>query len=498
MTGPITPPPLPSQLTQPWSFGKLKGMLRMFGPAAVIASVAIGAGETIIVVRAGAWMGYGILWLILLAALVKGVIVTYFLGRYTAISGETVGNRLVRLPGPRGWLLIVFLVLELGAAPLLWGAIARPSGELIGYLVWGNSDLTLAGYHLDNDTLKRSIATGFILIALILSLPTSYKMLERQQLIICGILVIGTVIGTILVRPDLVATLQGLFSFGHIPAVPDSAPAAFKQNAWPLLAVTFGYVGGSVMTYLVYPDLICLHGWGMTGHPEHHDIRKRAAAGQPADYLPTDPTAVKAIRRAVSPLRWDVACGGFVLLIVTASFLMAGAAVLFPQREAGEAAGTFEGWSLLTDQASIWSAIHPALVWVYYICVLAALWGTLQAYPDVYARGAAEYFKAIWPERPWYQRRIQSWICLWVLITSTAVIWSNLDFEIMTQTVNFLATTLGVALAMMAGLYLNYQLPPAYRTRWFVLAAGVLSAIILLAVSAISGAGVWQQLQTLR
>jgi Mn2+/Fe2+ NRAMP family transporter len=484
MTNPITPPPLKGPLAQPWSFGKLAGMLRMFGPAAVIASVAIGAGETIIVVRAGAWMGYGILWLILLAVLVKGVAVTYFLGRYTAISGETVGNRLVKLPGPRGWLLITFLALELGAAPLLWGAIARPSGELIGYLMYGSA----MGHA------NRVIATLFIAVALILSLPTSYKMLERQQLIICGILVVGTIIGTILVQPDLALAFRGLFSFGHFPAVPDSAPPEFKQNAWPLLAVTFGYIGGSVMTYLVYPDFICLHGWGMTGHPEADDIRKRAAAGRPADYLPTDPSAVKAIRRAVTPLRWDVACGGAVLLLVTASFLVAGAAVLFPRREGGEAMGAFKDWNLLTDQASIWHAIHPALVWVYYICVLAALWGTLQAYPDIYARGTVEYFKAIWPSRRWTQRRIQPLICVYVFATATGVVWSNLDFDAMTQTVNFLATTLGVALAMLAGLYLNFQLPRAYRTRWWLLIAGVVSAIVLLCVSLISGAGVWQKL----
>jgi Mn2+/Fe2+ NRAMP family transporter len=492
---PVTPPPLKGPLAEPWSLAKLAGMLRLFGPAAVIASVAIGAGETIIVVRAGAWMGYGILWLILLAVLIKGVTVTYFLGRYTAISGETVGNRLVKLPGPRGWLLITFLILELGAAPLLWGAIARPAGELIGHLLWGSAEtVELAGCRIDAESIKRTIATFFIGGALLLSLPTSYKSLERTQLIICGILVLGTIIGTVLVRPDWLAALQGLFSFGHIPALPDSAPPEFKQNAWPLLAVTFGYVGGSVMTYLVYPDFICLHGWGMTGHPEAHDIRKRAALGRPADYLPNDAAVVKEIRRAVSPLRWDVACGGLVLFIVTASFLVAGAAVLFPQREAGEAAGAFEGWSLLTDQASIWQAIHPALVWVYYICVLAALCGTLQAYPDVYARGAVEYFKAIWPDRPWAQRRIQPWICIYVFATSAAIVWTDLNFNVMTLTVNFLATTFAVALAMLAGLYLNYQLPPAYRTHWLVLAVGVFATIALLAVSAVSGAGVWRQL----
>jgi Mn2+/Fe2+ NRAMP family transporter len=486
---PVAPPPLPGALTEPWSLGKLARMLRMFGPAAILASVSIGAGETIIVVRAGAWLGYGVLWLILLSVLAKGVCVTYFLGRYTAISGETPGARLAKLPGPRGWLLIAFVVLELAAAPALWAAIALPSGELLSFLSLGaEADPALRKF------VTCAIATTFIAAALLLSLPASYRFLERQQLVICGILVLGTIVGTLMVRPDYTLALQGLFDFGNIPQVPPTAPEAFRLNAWPLLAVTFGYVGGSVMTYLVYPDFISLHGWGMTGHPQWQEIRRRAAAGAPGDYLPTTPDEVRTIRRATAPIRWDVACGALVLLVVTASFMMSGAAVLFPRREAGEALGAFEGWHLLTDQASIWSAIHPALVWVYYVCVIAALWGTLQAYPDVYARGITEYARALAPHRAWRQRTVQIWVSLFVFATATAVIWSDVDFNLLTMTVNFLATTLGVALAMLAGLYLNQQLPPAYRTRWWMRLAGIASAVLLIVVSGIAGVGVWQQI----
>jgi hypothetical protein len=60
--------------------------------------------------------------------------------------------------------------------------------------------------------------------------------------------------------------------------------------------------------------------------------------------------------------------------------------------------------------------------------------------------------------------------------------------------VNFLATTLSVAIAMMAGLYLNFKLPPAYRTRWWMLVGGVVSTVVLLGVTAISAFGVWQGL----
>ena len=94
---------------EPWSPKKIIGLLRMFGPAAMVASLAIGAGETIVVVRSGAWAGYDLLWLVLISCLVKGFFVTYMLGRYTAISGEFIGHRLVRLPGPRGWLLLLIV-----------------------------------------------------------------------------------------------------------------------------------------------------------------------------------------------------------------------------------------------------------------------------------------------------------------------------------------------------------------------------------------------------
>ena len=84
--------------------------MAVFGPAAIVASVSIGAGETIVVVRTGAWARYDLLWLVLLSCIVKGVFLTYLLGRYTAVSGEYLGHRLVRLPGPRGWLLLMIMI----------------------------------------------------------------------------------------------------------------------------------------------------------------------------------------------------------------------------------------------------------------------------------------------------------------------------------------------------------------------------------------------------
>jgi len=501
--GPVSIPEPTGVLAERWSIGKLWRLAALFGPAAIVASVAIGAGETIVVVQAGAWAGYGLLWLVLASVLTKGVCVTYLLGRYTAVSGESIGQRLVRVPGPRGWLLGAIFVLELAAAGPLWAAIARPCGDLMFFLLKPGLDLAgLVGVTPADSTApiptpgimpsawKSLFATVFVLVALALSMKLTLKWLERQQIIICGILVVGTIIGTLLVRPDLAAALVGSLRVGHVPEVPPWAPDAVRNQSLPLtLATTFGYVGGSVMTYIAYANWIGLHGWGLCGHRDIESIRRRAADEKPSDYLPDDLGAAARLRRLVMPLRWDVGLGAMVLLVVSASFMLAGAAVLYPRLQSGELASAFDGWSLLTDQGSIWYNIHPALIWVYYVCVLAALWGTLQAYPEIYTRVTHEFAAAIWPQQPVPLRRLRMGIVAYVFVATVPLLWIHVDFATLTNIVAFLATNAGVALAMLAALWLNFQLPPRYRTRRWMLAAGILSALILVAASAISGWG---------
>jgi hypothetical protein len=124
---------------------------------------------------------------------------------------------------------------------------------------------------------------------------------------------------------------------------------------------------------------------------------------------------------------------------------------------------------------------------VYYVCVLAALWGTLQAYPEIYASVTHDFLTAAWPQRVIPFRRVQIAILAYVFVVAVPLVWTDVNFATMTNIVSFLATTGGVALAMLAALYLNFQLPPLYRTRRWMLVAGVASAVILFAVSVISG-----------
>lgn len=490
----IVPEPYQDIFADPWSLRKLVRLAAIFGPAAIVASVAIGAGETIVVVRAGAWAGYGLLWLVLLSVLVKGVFVTYLLGRYTAISGEPLSHRLARVPGPRGWVLLTLVALEMAATGPLWAAVARPCGDLLHFLLFDG--VTTAADSASELLIERCLTTAFIFAAVLLSFWLSYDKLEKQQVIICGILVLGTIFGTLLVKPDWLAAWQGTISLGKIPEFPAWAPASTREHPALTSATTFGYVGGSVLGYIVYANWISLHGWGLTSHSRLPEIQRRAAAGRPADYLPDEPELVARIRQSIAPLKWDVGCGAVVLWIVSASFMIAGAAVLYPLLESGQLDHAFSGWSLLTDQAHIWQNVHESLIWVYYVCVLLALWGTLQAFPEIYSRVIVDFSAAIWPTRGWSRRSVQKWVSVYIIVSSSLVIWSDVKFDTLTHVVAFLTTNLAVALSMLAALYLNFQLPPAYRTRWWMLIGGVLSAAILLAVSFTSGFGVWQELST--
>ncbi len=488
----VTIPPLGGVFAEPWSIRKLLGLMAVFGPAAIIASMAIGAGETIVVVRAGSWAGYDLLWLVLLSCVVKGVFLTYLLGRYTAVSGEYIGHRLVHLPGPRGWFLIAIVVLEMLIAPLVWAAIAKPCGVLLHYLLQDGLPQSVAQPVWEN-----ALTTCFVGLACALGLVLSFQRLEKQQIIICGILVSGTVIGTLMVRPDFWQALVGSISVGKLPSsLPDWTPDDARQNPLLTMSTTFGYVGGTIMGYIVYANWIGLHGWGLTGHKKIASIREHSFSRDRIDYLPDDPQQVKRLRTLIAPLRWDVGMGAIVLFIVTGAFMMSGAAVLYPMLAEGRLEAGFQGWSLLTEQAHVWRNIHPYLVVVYYVCVIAAMWGTLQALPEAYARVTQEFFQAVWPDRTWDYNKIRAFICAYLFVSTAAFVWTAASFDMLIQIASFLVSNLALALVMFAALYLNFKLPPAYRTRLPVLVGGVASAVILSIFAAISGWGLTIKLTT--
>lgn len=185
---------------------------------------------------------------------------------------------------------------------------------------------------------------------------------------LCLILLVGTVTATLLTGPDVKEILSGLFRFGRLPPYPDWLPAEITDRSQLLeLASVFGYAGSIPMNYIVYSNWVLLKGWTLG--------RKRSSRSD--------------LSHALGPLRWDVGFNAVLVFIVTVAFMIAGVAILRSLHRIPN------GFDLLTEQAQIFAQISPAMIWLYYVTTLTALWGTLNALPDIYARGAHSFLSQL-------------------------------------------------------------------------------------------------------
>lgn len=433
--------------------------LAAFGPGAILASATIGAGETILAVRAGAWGGYDLLWLILLAALTKSFLLLFLLGRYSALTGDPVAPRLLELPGPRGWLLAFILVADLLPAGAVFAAIAAPCGALITQHVGGD---------------PRAWGIAFALFAIGVAVVQKYDFLERQQVVVCLVLLSCVVVATLLVGPDLRRLLAGLLGFGRVPEVPPWAREAFRGRPVALeLGTVFGYAGNVAMGYLVYAEFVRQKGWGVF----------RSAEAPPAlDALPLDESSLRRARAGLRPMAGDLTMTAGLVFLVTGAFLVAGAVVLHPIGQMPL------GFDLLSRQAAIFERISPTLIPVYYVAILFALWGTLNSVPEIYARVSHAFLGALFParfSRVRYESVLRG-IGIYLAAATVPLLWFRVQPQALMDFVGVFSTNLGVALAFVAALWLDRRLPAPLRVSRLVFAAGILSALIVLAATAVS------------
>jgi hypothetical protein len=191
------------------------------------------------------------------------------------------------------------------------------------------------------------------------------------------------------------------------------------------------------------------------------------------------------LRRARSGLwlmRGDLIMTAVLIFVVTAAFLVAGAVVLHPIGQMPL------GFDLLSRQAAIFERISPALIPVYYVAILFALWGTLNSVPEIYARVTHGFLAALFPARfaalPYSS--VMRGMGLYLAVSSVPLLWFRVQPQAMMDVVGLLSTNLGVALAFVAALWLDRRLPGPLRASRLLFGAGVLSCLIVFAATAVS------------
>ena len=234
--------PLPPKQLADKGWWKSIGFL---GPGIIIASVSIGTGETIFASRGGAIFGYAILWSFIVGLFLKAVQI-YSSSRYMMLSGEHPMQSWLHLPGPRGWLPIILLIMTGVCLPFLLAALSISVGSIIAWMLGGGAM---------SDFNVRIWATGLVLLAAVVSWGQSYKRLETTQMVVVGLLLVCIVVAAIACQPDAGALIKGTF----VPTIPSyqewihtQYPEIAATAPWIELVTYVGIIGGGLPAYIGY------------------------------------------------------------------------------------------------------------------------------------------------------------------------------------------------------------------------------------------------------
>lgn len=427
------------------------------GPGIIIASVSIGTGETIFASRGGAIFGYAILWCFTIGLILKAIQI-YASSRYMMISGEHPMQSWVMLPGPRGWLPIVLLLITGVCLPFLLAALSISVGSIISWAL-GSGEMS--------DLSVRLWATGLVLAAAVVSWGQTYKRLETTQMFVVGILLVCILVAAIACQPDLGALIKGML----VPAIPSykewihqSYPNIAKQAEWIELVTYMGIIGGGLPAYIGYFGFLRDKQWGLFAKQE---IYNHSTADGFPDIDASDENKQNC-RNWLRAIKIDVGGSFMAIFIFSSAFMVLGAVIL---HQAQLVPDKFE---LLTHQEKFLTALSPSLLILYRIGIIAAIGGTLFASFDVWTKSI---YEGILPfqkkENPISNAQLKKWIILSTSIIGISVIWLGLISETLSNPITIVAvpallggTTgcgvwcLGVAWADRRNLPQSYRMKP--------------------------------------
>ncbi len=199
------------------------GVLASLGPGLVWAAAAVGVSHLVQSTRAGASYGFALVWVVILANLLKYPFFEYG-PRYAAATGESLVDG-YRRQGK--WAVWVYLVLTVGTMFAVLAAVTLVTGSLATQLFGGW--LSPLGYS----------AVLLAVCALIL-VPGQYPLLDKVVKVIMVVLAVSTVvavIGAVAVphphpAPPTPFDLEDLGAFSFLIALVGWMPSAVDISVW--------------------------------------------------------------------------------------------------------------------------------------------------------------------------------------------------------------------------------------------------------------------------
>ncbi len=373
----------------------------VFGPGAIIASLTIGTGELIFSSRGGALFGYRCLFLFVVICLLKWGLVLAA-SRHIVLTGVHPYERMMELPGPKGWFPLVLFLVAAIVLPIWISFHTGVLGNLIGW-VTGTGDVLRGGM---------DYAWGGIVLAILLAITIQggYTTLERIQLVIIGAMLLGAGTTLVLYRPDWLAMLQGAVwpqGFAYPSWLSAEYPDIASQPVWVETTRYVGVIGGAGFDYMAYTSFVRERGWGQAGSGP-------ASAAELAE-IARDPAHV--VRRWVRAPLVDCTLSFLVVILFTAVFVASGTLILGPHHKIPDEK------NLLGLQSAFVTGIHPWLLPLYvsgaFLAMLGTLYGTLEVACSIVAEmarcGSREFATR-------HVRRIRKATIVWCAVGSYAIL----------------------------------------------------------------------------
>ncbi len=374
--------------------------IKVFGPGAIIASLTIGTGELIFSTRGGALFGYNILFLFTVISILKWALV---LGtaRHMVLTGVHPFQRMMDLPGPRGWVPIMFFVLAAICMPI-W--VSFHSGVLGNLTSWVSG--TESYFRGGADFVWGALILTSLLL---LSATEGYTVLERVQIAIVAALIVCAGISLVLYNPDWLAMLKGAV----IPPIyeyPDwigKYPKIADQPVWVETTRYVGVIGGAGYDYLAYTSFLREKHWGNAG--------AEPATPQELEVIAADP--MHPVRRWLRAPYVDCSISFIIVVAFSAVFVASGTIVLAPEHKIPDEK------NLLNLQAEFVVGLSPLLLPLYiagaFMTMLGTLYGTLEVAHTV-LNEMARSVNDEWAER--HQRRLKFSTVTWCAVIAYGVL----------------------------------------------------------------------------
>lgn len=349
--------------------------LRVFGPGAIIASLTIGTGELIFSTRGGALFGYHILFVFVLISVLKwGLVIST--SRHMILTGVHPYERMIELPGPRGWLPIMLLLMATVCLPI-W--ISFHSGVIGNLTSWITG--TRNHFHGGMDYVW---GVSILLAVLVLSATGGYTILERVQLVVVAGLVFCAGLTLILYNPDWIEMLLGVLpqKLAYPDWVAEKYPNIARQSVWVETTRYVGVIGGAGFDYLAYTAWLREKSWG---------ILPGKATPEQLQEIASDPN--HEVRMWIKAPLVDCAISFALIVAFSAVFVASGALVLRPEEVVPDEN------NLLNLQSRFVTGIHPLLLPLYvtgaFLTMLGSLYGTIEIACSI-ADEIARSFAADW------------------------------------------------------------------------------------------------------